>query len=86
MKKIIAIIACAFTILFLASCNGNTKAIIKLPEYDEAIISMLDGTTKTVEIDTWRFVSDSDKLIIKSKDGNYYFTVTMNCVLIKKGA
>lgn len=85
MKKIIAIIACAFTILLLASCSGNKKSIIKPPDYDEAIISMLDGTTKTVEIDTWSFFSDSNKLIIKSKDGNFYFTAAMNCVLIKKG-
>ena len=80
MKKLIIVILIAAT---LTSC-GNKSLFDTVYGYDTAIISLPDGTVKTIEIKEWTDYEDGDQLQIAAKDGTVYLVHSTNCVLIKE--
>lgn len=50
-------------------------------KYDTAIIDMYDGTTITVEIESWADYSDGEQIQIKTKDGQSYLVHSSHYIL-----
>jgi hypothetical protein len=82
MKKFIMFIAMLTVTTTLMSC-GNRTVFDLVYNYDTAIISLPDGTVKTIEIKEWMDYEDGDQLQITDKDGTVYLVHSTNCVLIK---
>lgn len=83
MKKIIATIILAFTMLTLASCNYQ---VIDLNyKFDYAYISYGDGTVEKIKVASWRDYEDGDQIQVTSTDGTVYLVHSENCVLVKEG-
>lgn len=83
MKRIIAALLIVAALIFtLCACNYQMVDLVYA--YDYAIISYGDGTTKKVEIQSWRDYEDSEQIQITAKDGTTYLVNSMNCVLVKE--
>lgn len=85
MKKNIKIIAAALIMLIslfsLAGC-GNRQIIDLTYTYHTALIDMLDGTVKEIEIASWTDYRDGDQIQIKDIDGNTYLVHSSRCILM----
>ena len=83
MKKFIAIIAVVCLLFAMVSC-GNRDMFDTVYSYDYAIVSLPDGTSKTIEIKQWRDYEDGEQIQITAKDGTIYLVNSVNCVLVRK--
>ena len=83
MKKFIMFIAMLAMVATLTSC-GNKTVLDWVYNYDTAIISLPDGTVKTIEIKEWTDYEYGDQFQIIAKDGTVYLVHSTDCVLIKE--
>lgn len=81
MKKIIAIVLLATTILTLAGCNA--QIIDTTLAFDKAIIRLPDGTVVEGKVTSWSDFEDGDQIQIKM-NGKTYLTHISNAVLIRE--
>ena len=82
MKKLITIIMMVVAVFLFAGC-GNKMVFDTVNEFDYAIVSFPDGTSKTIELKVWKDY-DGEQLQIVAKDGTVYLINSVNCVLVKE--
>ena len=81
-KKILAFTVVAALALGFAGC-GNKDVFDTVRTYDEAIISIPDGTCITIDIKQWKDYEDGEQIQIIANDGTVYLVNSVNCVLIR---
>ena len=83
MKKVLVILLILVVFVTFVACS-NKDIVDTVFAYDYAIISLPDGTSKTVEIKQWRDYEDGDQIQIKATDGTVYLLHFEDCVLVKE--
>jgi hypothetical protein len=85
MKKIIVLVLVIVVMCTgaLVAC-GNRQMFDTVRTFDYAIVAFPDGTSKTIELKSWRDYDDGDQLQITAKDGTVYLVHAMNCVLVNE--
>lgn len=83
MKRLIASLLTVAALIFIM-CSCNYQVVDLNYTFDYAIISYGDGTTKKVEIKSWRDYEEGEQIQITAKDGTVYLVNSMNCVLVKE--
>lgn len=82
MKKIFVLILALTMLLSLCGCN---KQVIDFTyAFDEAIISLPDGSVVQGEVQSWKDYDDGDQIQVKI-DGTTYLVHSSNVVLINGG-
>lgn len=77
-----ATIAILIGAMFFTGC-GNRDEFDTVYTFDKAVISWPDGTTKEIEVATWRDYEDGEQIQIKDKaTGHTYLVHSENCILI----
>ena len=81
MKKIVATILAALTVLSLTGCN---KQLVDFTySFNRAIISLPNGEVIEGEVDNWTDYEDGDQIQVQI-DGVTYLVHSSNIVLIKE--
>ncbi len=82
LKKIfLAVLTTALLLLSLASC-GNYDSFDTVYTYNRAIITLPDGSTMKIDVESWSDY-ESEQLQIEAKDGTVYLVNSVNCILIR---
>ena len=82
MKKILAVLVLVVLMVALTGC-GNRDMFDTVYTYDEAVLSMADGTIVRGEVENWRDYEDGEQIQVKI-DGVTYLVNSVNITLIHK--
>ena len=82
MKKLIAVIMIAVTLLSFTGC-GNKTIFDAVNRFDYAIVQFPDGSSKKIELKSWNDY-DGEQLQLIAEDGTIYLVSSFNCVLVKE--
>ena len=82
MKKILAVLVLVVLIVALTGC-GNRDMFDTVYTYDEAVLSMADGTIVRGKVQNWRDYEDGEQIQVKI-DGVTYLVNSVNITLIHK--
>lgn len=82
MKKILAVLALVVLMVALTGC-GNRDMIDTVYSYEEAVLSMADGTIVRGKVESWRDYEDGEQIQVKI-DGVTYLVNSVNITLIHK--
>lgn len=82
MKKIFAILVLVVLMVVLTGC-GNRDMFDTVYIYDEAVLSMADGTIIRGKVENWRDYEDGEQIQVKI-DGVTYLVNSVNITLINK--
>ena len=82
MKKILAVLVLAALMVVLTGC-GNRDMFDTVYTYDEAVLSMADGTIIRGKVENWRDYEDGEQIQVKI-DGVIYLVNSVNITLINK--
>lgn len=82
MKKILAILVLAVLMVALTGC-GNRDMIDTVYTYEEAVLSMADGTIVRGKVESWRDYEDGEQIQVKI-NGVTYLVNSVNITLIHK--
>lgn len=80
MKKMFIVLLLAAILLLVCAGCGNRPIIDTVWIFDEAMVSMPDGTVVSGKVESWRDFEDSDMLQVKI-NGQFYLTHSANVVL-----
>jgi hypothetical protein len=81
MKKILAVLVLVVLMVALTGCNRDM--IDTVYTYDEAVLSMADGTIVRGKVQSWRDYEDGEQIQVKI-DGVTYLVNSVNITLINK--
>ena len=82
MKKILAVLVLVALMVALTGC-GNRDMFDTVYTYDEAVLSMADGTIVRGEVENWRDYEDGEQIQVKI-DGVTYLVNSVNITLMNK--
>lgn len=82
MKKILAVLVLVVLMVALTGC-GNRDMIDTVYTYEEAVLSMADGTIVHGKVESWRDYEDGEQIQVKI-DGVTYLVNSVNITLIHK--
>ena len=82
MKKILAVLVLVVLMVALTGC-GNRDMIDTVYTYEEAVLSMADGTIIRGKVESWRDYEDGEQIQVKI-DGITYLVNSVNITLIHK--
>ena len=82
MKKILAVLVLVVLMVALIGC-GNRDMIDTVYSYEEAVLSMADGTIVRGKVENWRDYEDGEQIQVKI-DGVTYLVNSVNVTLIHK--
>ena len=82
MKKILAVLVLVVLMVALTGC-GNRDMFDTVYTYDEAVLSMADGTIVRGKVQNWRDYEDGEQIQVKI-DGITYLVNSVNITLINK--
>ena len=82
MKKILVVLALMVLMMALTGC-GNRDMFDTIYTYDEAVLSMADGTIVRGKVENWRDYKDGEQIQVKI-DGVTYLVNSVNITLIHK--
>jgi major membrane immunogen (membrane-anchored lipoprotein) len=82
MKKILAVLVLVVLMVALTGC-GNRDMFDTVYTYDEAVLSMADGTIVRGKVENWRDYEDGEQIQVKI-DGVIYLVNSVNITLINK--
>lgn len=82
MKKILAVLVLVVLMVALTGC-GNRDMIDTVYSYEEAVLSMADGTIVRGKVESWRDYEDGEQIQVKI-DGVTYLVNSVNITLIHK--
>ena len=82
MKKILAVLVLVVLMVALTGC-GNRDMFDTVYTYDEAVLSMADGTIVRGKVQNWRDYEDGEQIQVKI-DGITYLVNSVNITLIHK--
>lgn len=82
MKKILAVLVLVVLMAVLTGC-GNRDMIDTVYTYNEAVLSMADGTIVRGKVESWRDYEDGEQIQVKIK-GVTYLVNSVNITLIHK--
>lgn len=82
MKKILAVLVLVVLMVALTGC-GNRDIIDTVYSYEEAVLSMADGTIVHGKVENWRDYEDGEQIQVKI-DGVTYLVNSVNVTLIHK--
>lgn len=82
MKKILAVLVLVALMVVLTGC-GNRDMFDTVYTYDEAVLSMADGTIVRGKVENWRDYEDGEQIQVKI-DGVTYLVNSVNITLIHK--
>ena len=81
MKKILAVLVLVVLMVALTGCNRDM--IDTVFSYEEAVLSMADGTIVRGKVQNWRDYEDGEQIQVKI-DGVTYLVNSVNITLIHK--
>jgi hypothetical protein len=81
MKKILAVLVLVVLMVALTGCNRDM--IDTVYTYDEAVLSMADGTIVRGKVQSWRDYEDGEQIQVKI-DGVTYLVNSVNITLMNK--
>lgn len=82
MKKILAVLVLVVLMVALTGC-GNRDMFDTVYTYDEAVLSMADGTIVRGKVENWRDYEDGEQIQVRI-DGVVYLVNSVNITLIHK--
>lgn len=82
MKKILAVLVLVVLMVALTGC-GNRDMFDTVYTYNEAVLSMADGTIVRGKVQSWRDYEDGEQIQVKI-DGVTYLVNSVNITLINK--
>jgi major membrane immunogen (membrane-anchored lipoprotein) len=82
MKKILAVLVLVVLMVTLTGC-GNRDMFDTVYTYNEAVLSMADGTIVRGKVQSWRDYEDGEQIQVKI-DGVTYLVNSVNITLINK--
>ena len=82
MRKILAVLVLVVLMVALTGC-GNRDMIDTVYTYEEAVLSMADGTILRGKVESWRDYKDGEQIQVKI-DGITYLVNSVNITLIHK--
>lgn len=82
MKKILAVLVLVVLMVALTGC-GNRDMFDTVYTYDEAVLSMADGTIVRGKVENWRDYEDGEQIQVKI-DGVIYLVNSVNITLMNK--
>ena len=82
MKKILAVLILVALMVTLTGC-GNRDMFDTVYTYNEAVLSMADGTIVRGKVQSWRDYEDGEQIQVKI-DGVTYLVNSVNITLINK--
>lgn len=82
IKKILVGVSIISSTLLLGGC-GNRTVWDTTYSFDQAIVSMLDGTVIKGKVQSWQEYENSDAIQVKI-DGKTYYTHLHNVILIEE--
>ena len=82
MKKILAVLILVVLMVALTGC-GNRDMFDTNYTYEEAVLSMADGTIVRGKVENWRDYEDGEQIQVKI-DGVTYLVNSVNITLIHK--
>ena len=82
MKKILAVLVLVVLMMALTGC-GNRDMFDTVFSYEEAVLSMADGTIVRGKVENWRDYEDGEQIQVKI-DGVTYLVNSVNITLIHK--
>lgn len=82
MKKILAVLVLMVLMVTLTGC-GNRDMFDTVYTYNEAVLSMADGTIVRGKVQSWRDYEDGEQIQAKI-DGVTYLVNSVNITLINK--
>lgn len=82
MKKILAVLVLVVLMVALTGC-GNRDMIDTVYTYNEAVLSMADGTIVRGKVESWRDYEDGEQIQVKI-DGVVYLVNSVNITLMNK--
>lgn len=82
MKKILAVLVLVVLMVALTGC-GNRDMFDTVYTYDEAVLSMADGTIVRGKVENWRDYEDGEQIQVKI-DGVTYLVNSVNITLMNK--
>ena len=82
MKKILAVLVLMIMMVALTGC-GNRDMFDTVYTYDEAVLSMADGTIVRGKVENWRDYSDGEQIQVKI-NGVTYLVNSVNITLIHR--
>jgi len=82
MKKILAVLVLVVLMVALTGC-GNRDMFDTVYTYDEAVLSMADGTIVRGKVENWRDYEDGEQIQVRI-DGVVYLVNSVNITLINK--
>lgn len=82
MKKILAVLVLVALMVALTGC-GNRDMFDTVYTYDEAVLSMADGTIVRGKVQNWRDYEDGEQIQVKI-DGVTYLVNSVNITLMNK--
>lgn len=82
MKKILAVLVLVVLMVALTGC-GNRDMFDTVYTYEEAVLSMADGTIVRGKVQNWRDYEDGEQIQVKI-DGVTYLVNSVNITLIHK--
>lgn len=82
MEKILAVLVLVVLMVVLTGC-GNRDMFDTVYTYDEAVLSMADGTIVRGKVENWRDYEDGEQIQVKI-DGVTYLVNSVNITLINK--
>ena len=84
MKKILAVLVLVVLMVALTGCGcSNRDMFDTVFTYEEAILSMADGTIVRGKVENWRDYEDGEQIQVKI-DGVTYLVNSVNITLIHK--
>jgi major membrane immunogen (membrane-anchored lipoprotein) len=82
MKKILAVLVLVVLMVALTGC-GNRDMFDTVYTYNEAVLSMADGTIVRGKVENWRDYEDGEQIQVKI-DGVIYLVNSVNITLMNK--
>lgn len=82
MKKILAVLVLVVLMVALTGC-GNRDMFDTVYTYNEAVLSMADGTIVRGKVENWRDYEDGEQIQVRI-DGVVYLVNSVNITLINK--
>lgn len=82
MKKILAVLILVALMVALTGC-GNRDMFDTVYTYNEAVLSMADGTIVRGKVENWRDYEDGEQIQVKI-DGVIYLVNSVNITLMNK--
>lgn len=82
MKKILAVLVLVVLMVVLTGC-GNRDMFDTVYTYNEAVLSMADGTIVRGKVENWRDYEDGEQIQVRI-DGVVYLVNSVNITLMNK--